>query len=415
MKKLIYAIIFAVSLMSCSDDTVMKPALSLFSDKPEILDETAVFRMAVINMPDGEERHFPVTFGGTAEFGIDYEVSGDEFIFGVAEPVDSIVVKTLKFGTGRTVSMNVTLPEGMESGRFLSAEFTLHEKPALITFNQDRKILADSAMVSFSLKDKEGKDKVLGIDAEVSVSVDREKSTAVEGEDFVFADSSHFNIIAGKSSGELKIKKLKDITDEGRDKIVFRISHDPKFAEGTVRELEMDLMDAQWGSLKGKWKIDTLVTDTTYMKNFWGDKCTGYDLFPKFQSADAVSFDLNTASFTPSFSSDFKLYFTGLSKFTPGPKMSLDLGDGKSADLQTFILDNTNRNFVKEPASEDKESIVGARIIEGLEENPDTLDFYVIDYVSKSFMPELEAQGKYAPEKPVAASPGLYINITFVK
>ena len=30
-------------------------------------------------------------------------------------------------------------------------------------------------------------------------------------------------------------------------------------------------------------------------------------------------------------------------------------------------------------------------------------------------MPELEAEGKYAPEKPVAASPGLYLNVKFTK
>jgi hypothetical protein len=48
-------------------------------------------------------------------------------------------------------------------------------------------------------------------------------------------------------------------------------------------------------------------------------------------------------------------------------------------------------------------------------DNTDSLDFYVIDYVSKSFMPELETEGKYAPEKPVAASRGLFLNHTFTR
>ena len=78
--------------------------------------------------------------------------------------------------------------------------------------------------------------------------------------------------------------------------------------------------------------------------------------------------------------------------------------------LQTFWLDNTNRYFSAEQSSEDKESLIGLRFFH---ENTDSLDLYVIDYVSKSFMPELETTGQYAPEKPVAASPGLFLNLIF--
>ncbi len=417
MKKFICIVIILAEIFSaCSEDISMKPAMSLFSDRPEVLDETAIFRLAAANIAEGTELRIPVTFGGTAERGIDYEASGDEFIFGGEAPVDAIVVTTLKFGTGKTVSMSVALPEDVAGGKYLKSEFTLQEIPAFITFSQSHKLLTDSTVVMFGLKDKNGGDKALGIEAEISVSVDRTKSTAVEGEDFEFADSSHFTIAPGKTVGELKIKKLKIRPEAGRDKIVFSMSHHDKFGEGAVRELEVSLLDTLWSHLDGKWKIDTLVTDTTYMKNFWGDKCTGYDMFPKFKSGDALTFDLKNSVFSPSFVSDFKLYFTGNSGFRKGLEMTLDLGNGESAGLQTFVLDNTNRDFSKDSVSEDKESLIGARIIEGLEGNaPDTLDFYVIDYVSKSFMPELEAENKYAPEKPVAASPGQYINITFVK
>ncbi len=416
MKKFICIIILAAAFSACSEDISLNPAMSLFSDSPEVLDETAIFRMVAANMAEGTELRIPVTFGGTAERGVDYETSGDEFIFGGESPVDAIVVTTLKFGTGKTVSMSVELPEGVAGGKHLKSEFTLQEIPAFITFSQSHKLLADSTLVVFGLKDKDGGDKTLGIEAEISVSVDKTKSTAVEGEDFEFADSSHFTIAPGKQQGELKIKNLKIKPEAGKDKIVFTLTHHEKFGEGAVRELEVSLLDTLWSHLDGKWKIETILTDTDYMMAFWGENCTGYDMFPTLNEGDAVTFDLENSLFTPSFVSDFKLYFTGKSGFRKGPELTLDLGEGESADLQTFILDNTNRYFSSDYVSEDKESLVGARIIEGVEdEEPERLDFYIIDYMSKSFMPELEAGNKYAPEKPVAATPGQYINITFVK
>ncbi len=415
MKKFIYMIILAAVATACSEGIALNPAMSLYSNKPEVLDETAIFRLAVINMPDSTERRFPVTFGGTAERGVDYEVSSDAFVFGGKNPVDSIVVTTLKFDTGKTVSLSIEVPEGIESGHHLSSGFTLQETPAFITFSQNYRIMTDSTYVKFGLADKEGNTKVLRMDTEISVSVDTEKSTAVEGVDFEFADSSHFTIKAGSEEGELKIKKLKAKPESGKDKIVLSLSHADKYGEGAVRELEISLLDTLWSRLDGKWKIDTLVTDTTYMMNFWGDKCTGYELFPEYEERDVVTFYMDKCIFTPSFSSDFKLYFIGNSDLRVGSAMNLDLGEGRSAELQTFVLDNTNRDFSKESVSEDKESLIGARIIEGLEEAPDTLDFYVIDYVSKSFMPQLDTLGLYAAEKPVAAAPGLFLNITFVK
>ncbi len=71
MKKILYMIILAAAFSACSDSISLNPAMSLFSDRPEVSDETAIFRLAVINMPEGAERRVPVTFGGTAERGTD--------------------------------------------------------------------------------------------------------------------------------------------------------------------------------------------------------------------------------------------------------------------------------------------------------------------------------------------------------
>ena len=95
-----------------------------------------------------------------------------------------------------------------------------------------------------------------------------------------------------------------------------------------------------------------------------------------------------------------------------GEIIDLELVDGSTAPVQTFLIDNTNRYFSKNQKSEDKESYIGMRLIPG-EGEEELLDLYIIDHTSRSFMPELEALGKYSPEKPVAASPGLYLNLIF--
>ena len=149
------------------------------------------------------------------------------------------------------------------------------------------------------------------------------------------------------------------------------------------------------------------------MRKYWDESYTGMTLMPKFNTHDAMDFDLKAASLNPKLRSDFKNYFLGKSMMRKAGNLSLDLGNGETASLQTFLIDNTNRDFSKDSKSEDKESYIGLRILEG--EEADTLDFYVIDYMSKSFLPELVTEGKYAPEKPVAASPGLFLNLTFTK
>ncbi len=121
-------IIIAAGMAACSKDVVMTPAVSLFGEVPEMTDSTAIFRMAVANMPDSTERRFPVVFGGTAERGIDYEATSDAFVFGGTSPVEAIVVKTLVYGTGKTVSLTLNLPENIEGGKYLTAGYTLQEE-----------------------------------------------------------------------------------------------------------------------------------------------------------------------------------------------------------------------------------------------------------------------------------------------
>lgn len=397
-------------LTSCQDEIALAPAASLFTAQPEMTDTTAIFRLAVANVPESSEAiTFPVTLGGTAEKGKDYTISSEAFVFGGENPVDSIVVTTLNRGTDKTLSLSVSLPAGFEGGKYLTSEYTLHDKYAYVTFAGGYSMLADSTDVSFSLTDRKGKVKTIKDSVEIRLSVNREKSTATEGSDFVFSDSTRYVIREGGSDGALEIKSLNPSPAEGMDKIVLNMEFGEDYGAGEIMEMEISLLDLGWNVLDGKWTMDSLVTDAAFMEDFWKDTCTGYGLLPEFNERDVIGFDLGKALLEPELRSMFRNYFIGDSGMRKGPVIGIELSDGQMVNMQTFAADNTNRYFSMDEESEDKVSLIGMRLIPDGEEQ--LLDMYLIDHTSRSFMPELESSGKYNTEKPAAASPGLYINM----
>lgn len=412
MKRIIYILLIAATFSACQKELPLDPAVSFFGATPEIQGETAIFRLAYANITDSTETVFPVTFGGTAEAGIDYTASGDRFVFGGENPISSIEVTTLKLGTDKTLSLTVQIPEGYAAGKYTTSEYTLQDKLGYLSFSESYMMMADTIEVGFTAKDRYGRVFPLTSDAVITLSVNKEKSTATEGVDFSFSDSSRFVIREGQSSGSLALNLLNPHPQDGKDKVILNFSLNEKYSSGEVAEIEISLLDTLWKHLDGSWQADSLVTDSLYMDKHWNGVCTGMDLLPKYDERDNITILMSSKTFTPSFRSDFKNYFLGMSSLSKGPAVALDLGDGVSTDIQTFLIDNTNRYFYKDQKSEDKESLIGLRLFP---DNTDSLALYVIDYVSKSFMPELEAAGKYAPEKPVAASPGLFLNMSFTR
>jgi hypothetical protein len=415
MKRILYTLIIAAALSACQDELALDPAVSFFSASPELTDETATFRIAFANMPDSTERVFPVRFEGTAELGTDYTVSSDRFVFGGGNPVDAIVVTALKLGTEKTLSLTLDIPEGYAAGKYTTCGYTLQDKIAYFSFDSPYLMVCDSLDLGFTTRDRYGRTKAMNSETEVRIRVNKEKSTAEEGTDFEFADSSRFLIRKGGNSGKLKIKSLNPHPETGREKVVLEFEFGERHSCGEVAELEICLMDTVWSHLDGNWKIDTLVTDSAYMAELWNDECTGYDRIPGFNGSDSFSVSLQDNRFTPSFRSDFRNYFTGVSSLRNGGPMSLDLGEGKTAEIHTFLLDKTNRYFSADEHSEDTESYIGLRFLDSTSGQTDSLDMYIIDHTSRSFMPELEASEKYVPQKPVAASKGLFLNMTFKK
>lgn len=417
MKRTIAAIFSAAAMLAaCSqEDLSQSPQVSFISAEPEISSETAKFR--IITRNDGSDKAvtIPVTFGGTAEKGTDYTASADAFIIGGESPVDSIVITALKLGTDKTVSLTLDLPAGFEAGWFKTSEYTLQDKYGYLSFRNGKALLADTLDISIQVTDRDGTIKSSAGNGIVNVRIDTEKSTAVEGTHFSFVETSEIGLVTGDSQKSIRIAALEENVQEGNDKIVLNITHGEKFDLGQVQELEITLLGRSWKALDGKWQMDTLITDSLYMENIWKDTCSALDSLPVFNESDAITFNLASSSASPSFRSAFGDYFIGSSNITKGELLDLDLGNGETASVQTFMFSNTNRYFSPDEESEDKESLVGFRMIADSETQEEMLDMYVIDYTSKTFMPELDSLGLYAAEKPVAAAPGFFLNAVFKK
>ena len=205
MKRTLYTLIMIMAAFTaCQKELELEPAVSFFSASPEINEETAIFRLAYANIKDSTERVFPVTFSGTAEEGIDYTVSGKRFVFGGENPIDSIVVTTLRLGTDKTLTLTVGLPDDYASGKYISSSYTLQDKLAYFSFAKNYQMICDSLEVTFNALDRSGKAKTLGCDAEIHLTINQEKTTAVEGVDFEFSDSSHLTMLKGSKSGSLE-------------------------------------------------------------------------------------------------------------------------------------------------------------------------------------------------------------------
>ena len=164
-------------------------------------------------------------------------------------------------------------------------------------------MMTDSLEISFTANDRSGKRLNLTSDAEVSLTANKEKSTAEEGVDFAFSDSTRFVIAGGQNTGSLEIRSLNPNPKDGKDKIVLNINFNEKYSIGETAEVEISLLDTVWRHLDGSWNIDTLVTDSLYMDRYWNGVCTAMDKLPKYNERDKFTVNMKELFLSPSFRS----------------------------------------------------------------------------------------------------------------
>ena len=414
MKRILSALIISlVFLNSCSEDIFLTPGISFLTPAPEVYEETAIFRIIGQPFTSTDTVKVPVTLSGTAQKGTDYEISSEYFTLSKESLMDSIVVTTKILGTGKSVCLNLEIPEGFTSGKYSVSEYTLQDKYGLLSFTKSRSFIADSTGFTIVLTDTTGNSKVLSKETPVELSVNTEKSTAVQGEDFKIMNSENLKIAAGLGYAPFGIVPLK--VDQSRNKVVLNVHADARFDTGAVSEIELTLVRPELKGLEGNWVMETILTDSLYFENFWGTACTGYSLLPEKYTSNLAEISFSDATFSPSFIYGFERYFTGRSSMTLGDEMEIIDIEGNSKKVQLILLDKTNRYFTKDEVSEDTVSYVGMYLYKDTEAQSEKLELYILDHTSKSFMPELEAGNVYRSEKPVAVDPGLYLCTTFAR
>lgn len=409
MKKFYVLALAAMTLLAgCKKDSATLPSVSFETAVPTTVDGTSVLSISASDYTGTEAVTVPVKFAGDAVKGTDYTVSAEAFVIGGASPVTSIIVTPVDYTSKKTVKASLELPEGFTAGKYVTSEFALSGPVGVISFSSKRGLLTAAAVISADVLTADGSTLLpLQNGDEIAVSVNTEKSTAVEGTDFKFKNDKKAIVIEPmKSSGSVELEYIGSETVEGNKTIVLDIALNGKYSGGQYISTTIEVLGSYWNMLGGKWVINELLTDAAFFEKAYSTGCSKYDLLPVLNTNDSFEIDLENGLFKPSFESSFKDYFIGEANITKNAEVTYHSGLEETfrdqTTVQSFVLDNVNRYFSATEKSEDKEGYIGARIIDG-DNGEKLLELHVFDHTSKSFMPELlVVYEMYGTEKPVA-------------
>ena len=414
MKKTLFSMFVALAVLTACEQSQEdnRPAVSFETAIPIMANEVATFSIVVNGYEGMDPVTIPVTFEGTAEKDVDYVVSAEEFVWGGDNVVTSITVTPLILGTEKTIRLTLQIPDGFKAGNFASSEFTVPGKLANISFESDTfKSAADKMQVKVTATDMNGS-YILENGGQVKVTVNTEKSTAIEGTHFNFTDEVKAAVFeAGESSGFVGITRVGDVVD-GKNTVVLDIEATDKFGIGSNSQVTVTFI-SYWEGIDGKWVVNEFITNKAYiMEGMWAteDQMVG---FPDINKDDVITFDVKNKKLIPGFVSDFKNFFIGESGMTNEGGYTLTAGMGDKRSLQYIKLDNTNRDFSAKTQSADKESYIAARIIMDEETEEELLDLYLIDYYPTDFLQFYYEWFMFDTNKPCATMTYVFLNLTF--
>ena len=412
MKRIVFAICALVAVAAaCTTENKVTPAVSFETALPVVAGEVTTYTIAVADYAGTDPVTIPVTFGGDAVKGVDYEVSAEAFVWGGSEPVTSIKVTTLVFDNTKKVNLTLSAPEGWTVGKYPMSESNLSGKLGYISFDKSSLGLTGSAEVTVSVYDEQGNAKVLENDATLAISV-AESSTAAEGTHFTLS-TKNVTIPAGSKSATFTVAIMGEEAVADHDQFTLVLDPGAKFSIGNYDEIAINIWGSAWSKLNGNWKMIEVSPEATAM---WGDMVTGMDQIPSVVEGDGFTIDIAAMKFIPNFKSTFCNYFIGEANIAKDKTVvNFGQGVGNKFSLQLISFDNTNRYFSAKEQSSDKVSLVGIAFEEGDTAGDEILRMYIVDHTSKSFMPELLEYDMYQKEKPVAVDYGNFISATFKK
>ena len=416
MKKVLFAMMAAMTvfMVSCEpDNTVEIPTVS-FAVQPVNTDGVFTLTLMTTGYNGTDPVTVPLTFSGNAEEGVDFFVSDEAFVVGGLEPVTTITVRaTSAEAEGKDVTVSLEAPEGFVLGRMPSVTFTLVPVQLYVSFETQSRNCVASASVTVQTFDGSGEFYRVEQATTVTLEIDETRSTAVLGTNFEIEGGKPEIVVDANDLEGTLILNMIEPYDENHNTVVLDIVASDNIHIGTYGSIEITFLGSPWEGLDGEWVIKELITDQDYfIGQFFDQYYTGIDKVPVFNENDRMTFDLSAGTFTPAFESSFKDYFIGVSNINQGYYYNKETsGENFNGEVLLVELDNVNRYFSSSDVSEDKVAYVGVNFITDEETGEELLDFYVLDFVSHSFFPEMEEFGMYVDEKPT--SPWTYLEMTF--
>ena len=242
MKRVISAFIISLAFaVACSEDISLTPGISFLTPQPEIYEETAIFRIISQQFDSADTLKIPVSIGGTAQKGTDYDISAEYFTITKESLMDSIVVYTKTLGTGKTVSLDLQIPEGFTAGKYTSSELKLQDKYGYLSFEFAESAISDTTRFAVVVTDSTEKAKVVTKNTPIDIAVNKEKTTAVEGVDFELLYFENIEIATGGYYTTFSVAPLKTDLAEGSNLVVLTLFESDKFNVGKFPEIVISL------------------------------------------------------------------------------------------------------------------------------------------------------------------------------
>ncbi len=395
MKKFIFALAAAaLAFVGCQKASeVSLPELSFETALPSVVDGTATYTLST-SYTGAETVKVPVKFTSAdgAVLGTDYTVSAEEFVLGGENSVTAITLTPLVYGSKKSVTATISVPDGFKAGKYSSSTITLSDKIGYVSFSSKKAVMTDGLTIPVNIYNAEGSVCRVETATEIEVSVNTEKSTAVEGTNFKFSNGAKATVDAGKNSGNIALEMVGDL-DESHNTIVLDLKNGAKFGEGQYTQITVQIAGSAWKLLSGKWVIKEIVDSLQEFYDYAMETAESMAGYPAFNQNDSFTLNFETGEFIPDFKSSLKNYFVGKSNFTScGEPMdwpnantkkgyNIQLGMSRGYKAKVIELDNVNRYFSETATSESKLAYVGLYL-----DDDGTLRMFIIDHESRSFL-----------------------------
>lgn len=320
----------------------------------------------------------PVKVAGTASAD-SYSLNPGQFVLKAGETRSVMTISRVgePGEDNETLTINLEQGTGYTLGLTNYIEITLLSKNGYImSFEFSEARLNQSEEFGVTLSTISGSAYKPQAEETISIEVDEENSTAIQGEHFKFTNGNNISFLkTNRSTFGIELIKV----EAGKDKLVLRLAEKAGYAYGSNATLTVTL--AGQDNFAGTWAFPSDIDNSSAL-TMWG---TNMDILPKSSSADKITLEggPDEYTFTPNISGEYKNYFgTAVRKVKYDEPVGKNFQENMAAYARNVIFSqlifpDINVNFSAANTSL-REAKVSLRIISV--DNQEVLEMIVDDY-----------------------------------